>query len=173
LEPIVALRGNVYLTGFMGAGKSAVGRALARLLGRPFLDTDALIERRAGRSVAQIFAAGGEPAFRRLERQAVARAARRRGIVCALGGGALLHPPSRRLVASSGLLVALTCSERELWRRLKPTLALRPLLSGGRPALRRLLRARRGAYARADISVSTSALSAPRAARLIARRLRG
>ncbi|MDE2490398.1 MAG: hypothetical protein KGM24_06090, partial [Elusimicrobia bacterium] len=74
----------------MGTGKSAVGRALARRLRRPFSDLDAEVERAARAPVAEIFARRGETHFRRLERAALSRAARRRGAVVALGGGALL-----------------------------------------------------------------------------------
>lgn len=166
---------RVFLTGFMGSGKTAVGRRLARLLGRPFLDTDAAVERRAGRSVAAIFAESGEPAFRKLESSAVRRACGPGRRVVALGGGALLDRANVRRVRESGLLVALTCSEPELWRRLKGKLALRPLFSGDRPRtrLRGLLARRRPGYAAAHFSVSTTGLTPLAVARRVARRLEG
>ncbi|RIL05855.1 MAG: shikimate kinase, partial [Proteobacteria bacterium] len=83
--------GTIWLVGLMGAGKSAVGEALAAALGLRFEDTDAAIERRARRSVAQIFAERGEPAFRALERAAIERLAGR-PVVAALGGGAIAQP---------------------------------------------------------------------------------
>ncbi|HWP34554.1 MAG TPA: shikimate kinase, partial [Thermodesulfobacteriota bacterium] len=86
---------NLVLVGLMGAGKSAVGRALAARLGRPFVDTDALVEARAGRPIPAIFAAGGEAAFRALEREVVAEVASRGGQVIATGGGAVVDPASR------------------------------------------------------------------------------
>jgi shikimate kinase len=164
---------TAYLTGFMGTGKSAVGRALARRLRRPFVDLDAEIERGAGAAVAEIFARRGERAFRRLERAALAEAARRRGAVVALGGGALLDASSRALVARTGTLVRLTCARRELARRLRGSRAARPLLAGGRLEARigALRRARRGADAEAAFSVSTTRRSPAAAAALIARRL--
>jgi shikimate kinase len=164
---------NVYLTGFMGTGKSAVGRALARRLRRPFTDLDAAVERAEGRSVAEIFARRGEAAFRRLERAALARAAKRGGSVVALGGGALLDPRSRALAAKTGIVVRLTCSRRELVRRLRPRREFRPLLAGGSLDARvaRLLAARRGTYGGAHLTVSTTRLTDADAAAAIARRL--
>ena len=163
----------MYLTGFMGAGKSAVGKELARLLRRPFVDLDVLIEREAGSAVASIFARRGEAAFRKLESAALARAAKRRGVVVALGGGTLLDARNRALVARTGLLVKLSCSRAELVRRLRPARASRPLLAGGALSARvsELLRARRAAYAGAAWSVSTTANSPKAAAMIIARRL--
>lgn len=164
---------NVYLTGFMGVGKSAVGRALARRLRRPFVDLDAAVERAAGASVAEVFARRGERAFRRLEARALAAAARRSGVVVALGGGALLDRRGRALVAGTGVLVRLTCSRRELVRRLRPGRAGRPLLAGGALTTRvaALMKARRAAYGRADVTTSTTGLSTAAVAAAIARRL--
>lgn len=167
------MKGNVYLTGFMGTGKTAVGRALARRLRRPFLDLDAAIEKSAGRPVAEIFARRGEAAFRRLERAALARAAKRGGAVVALGGGALLDPRNRAVAAETGTVIRLTCSRRELVRRLRPERASRPLLAGGAldAKVAALIAARRKAYGAARFTVSTTRLSHAAAAARIARRL--
>lgn len=166
------MKPTIYLTGFMGAGKSAVGRELARLLRRPFVDLDAAVEREAGASVAALFARRGEAAFRRLERKALLRAAKRPGAVVALGGGTLLDPRHRAAVRK-GVLVALSCSRAELVRRLRPERDVRPLLAGGSLSARvgKLLAARRAAYSGSDFVVSTTANSAKAAARIIARRL--
>ncbi len=166
------MRPTIYLTGFMGAGKSAVGRELARLLRRPFIDLDLSIEREAGSSVASLFARRGEAEFRKLERKALLRASRRQGVVVALGGGTLLDPRNRAL-AKKGFLVSLSCSRAELVRRLGPSRASRPLLAGGALSARvgKLLSERRGAYAGADCSVSTTVNSPEAAASLIARRI--
>ena len=80
---------KVVLTGFMGTGKTAVGQRVAERLGWRFLDTDALIERQAGKTVREIFAADGERRFRDLERKAVAEACRSDDVVISTGGGAL------------------------------------------------------------------------------------
>ena len=121
------MTGNVYLAGFMGTGKSSVGKRLARRLGRPFVDADAAIERRARLPVHAIFARRGERAFRALEARVVSNLAARRGIVAALGGGALLTSANRRALEKSGTILALTCSDSELWRQLKRQLRSRPL----------------------------------------------
>jgi shikimate kinase len=167
------MRPTVYLTGFMGTGKSAVGRALARRLRRPFVDLDAEIERLSGKGVAALFEERGERDFRRLERRALQRTARRRGLVVALGGGALLDKRNRALVEKTGVLVKLTCSRRELVRRLRSTRWSRPLLAGGTldHRVRRLLRERRSAHGEAKIFVSTTTRSSAEAAMFIARRL--
>ena len=167
------MRPTVYLTGFMGTGKSVVGRALASRLRRPFVDLDAAIERASGADVASLFEKRGEAAFRRLERRALQRTARRGGLVVALGGGALLDKRNLALVEKTGILVKLSCSRRELVRRLKPSRSSRPLLAGGTldKRVERLLIARRGAHGDAKISVSTTRRSSAAAAALIARRL--
>lgn len=156
----------------MGCGKSAVGKVLARRLGVDHVDSDAVIERSAKKSIAALFKEQGEAAFRRRERKAVSAIARRRRIVASLGGGALLDPSSRKRLAVTGVLVKLTCSEAELWRRLKPELPVRPLLAGGRGALQALLRARKNAYPGASLTLSTSRRSPAAAARLLASRLK-
>jgi shikimate kinase len=164
---------SVYLTGFMGSGKTATGRALARRLRREFVDLDAAVERAGGASVARLFARDGEKAFRALERRELARAAGRLGAVVALGGGALLDERSRALVARTGALVRLDCARAELVRRLAKSRAKRPLLAGGDLDARvaALMKARAKSYGRADLAVDTTRRSADAAAALIARRL--
>lgn len=163
---------NIYLTGFMAAGKTTVGRRLARQLGRRFVDLDALIERRSGRSVAGLFERG-EAAFRKLETAALRRAAASTRLVVALGAGTLLKPANRSLAA--GTLVWLTASEARLWQRLRRSRGERPLLGaarGRRRRLRRLLRLRRRGYAAAALRVSTTRRPPALAAELIARKLK-
>lgn len=156
----------IFLAGFMGTGKSTVGRLLARRLRLPFVDLDDVIARRERRSIPELFAAGR---FRSAEARAL-RSLRGPAVV-ALGGGALLRPSNRRLVERTGVLVRLTCPERELWRRLKPALGKRPLLAGGRPALRRLLAERRRVPVKARLTVSTSGRTPAAVAARIARSL--
>ena len=167
------MKPSVYLTGFMGTGKTATGRALARRLRRPFVDLDAEIERAAGASVAALFAREGEKAFRRRERAALIMAAGRVGAVVALGGGALLDRRNRALVERTGPLVRLDCSRTELVRRLAKSRARRPLLAGGTLSARiaSLAKARAGAYGRATMGVSTTGRSAAAVAAEIARRI--
>src|SRR5260221_10994223 len=110
---------RIVLTGFMGTGKSVVGRRLATRLGRELLDTDTLIERDAGRPVREIFAADGEPHFRELERAAVAEACAAGDVVVATGGGTLIDERNFQALASGGLLVCLTASPRTIARRVR------------------------------------------------------
>ena len=167
------MKGNIYLTGFMGTGKSVVGRALARKLGRRYIDLDASIEKKSGCTVAQLFVRRGEPHFRRLEHRELAAVSKRTNAVVSLGGGALLDRRNRELVNKTGMLIRLTCSRRELVRRLRPTRASRPLLAGGSldTKVAKLISARRHAYGGAMLTVSTTNLTNTQAAAVIARRL--
>jgi shikimate kinase len=152
----------IMLTGFMGTGKSEVGRRLAQRLGRPFVDTDELIERRAGKSVAAVFATSGEPTFRALEREAVADAVANPAAIVALGGGAILDAGTCARVREAGVVVCLTGRPEVLLARIGDP-ASRPMLAGGDPAgrMRKLLDERCAAYAAAaDMCVDTSDLSA-------------
>ena len=112
-----ALGRHVVLVGFMGAGKTRLGREAAALLGRRFVDLDALIERRAGMPIPAIFARRGEPAFRRLEERAVATTlAERRPLLVALGGGAVGSPATRALLRSQ-LVVEIPIDPDTAWAR--------------------------------------------------------
>ena len=91
----------IVLVGFMGAGKTTVGRLLSERLGLPFTDSDLIIEQRSGRSVPQIFAEDGEPAFRALEHQVIAGLLDGPALVLALGGGAAEHPGTRDRLAAA------------------------------------------------------------------------
>ena len=93
---------NITLIGFMGTGKTTVGKRLAKRLGWEFVDLDALIEARTGRAIADIFTQHGEPVFRRLEQRWIRRVARGDQQVIATGGGAFLDPENRRLLKSGG-----------------------------------------------------------------------
>jgi len=147
---------NIVLIGFMGTGKTAVGRRLAERLRRPFVDTDTIIETRDGRTIARIFAEDGEPAFRGLEAAAVAEAGASHGAVIATGGGVPLRPDNMRHLRRHGVIVALTASPRAILARVGGG-ADRPLL-GPDPeaAVRRLLAERDAAYRDADLVVDTS-----------------
>lgn len=91
----------IVLVGFMGAGKTTVGRLLAARLGIPFIDSDHVIAARAGKPIPQIFADDGEPAFRRLEHEVIAELLHGEDIVLALGGGAATHERTRALLAAA------------------------------------------------------------------------
>ena len=156
----MSVRHNVVLIGFMGTGKTAVGRALAARLGLAFVDTDAVVEERDGRPVARIFAEDGEERFRRLESEAVASAGDRDGTVIATGGGVVLRPENMARLRRHGMVVALRAAPEAIVARVG-TGADRPLL-GDRPEerVRRLLAERGPLYQDADLVVDTSHLSA-------------
>src|SRR5262245_24595292 len=99
---------NIVLTGFMGTGKTAVGRHLAAELRVPFVDADMMIVKRAGKPIKDIFAQDGEAAFRSLESAVLAEISRQDRTVIATGGGALLHDPNREVLKKNGILVCLT-----------------------------------------------------------------
>ena len=155
---------HVILTGFMATGKTEVGRRLARLLGWPFVDTDALVEAAAGRTVAEIFAADGEPRFRELERAAVEQACAVPEAVIATGGGALLDPQNRRRLAAAGPIVCLSARPEDILARIGDV-STRPLLANGNGGgdrlarIRGLLAERAPAYAIATHAVDTSGLT--------------
>jgi shikimate kinase len=151
----------IVLMGFMGTGKSEVGRRLAQRFGRAFVDTDQLIEEHARKRVAAIFADDGEPAFRALERDAVREAARRGGNVISVGGGAVLEPENVRVLRDAGVLVYLTARPDVILERIGDP-ASRPLLGDDpRAAVTRLLAERGPAYAAAsDVTIDTSERSA-------------
>jgi 3-dehydroquinate synthase len=151
---------NLVLTGFMGTGKSTVGRRVAERLGRPFVEMDAEIARRAGKSIPEIFHHDGEEAFRRLERALCAELGDRAGLVIATGGGTLVDDENRRTLARNGCLVCLDCEVDELLRRLEHDDGRPMLWTDDRPArVRELLHARRPAYARIPYHVDTSCRS--------------
>lgn len=156
----------ITLTGFMGSGKTTVGEVLADFLGCPFFDLDALIVKKAGRSIPEIFADGGEAAFRTLEakvlRQAVEKYAESTAIL-SLGGGTLGTPASARLVAEKTTCIYLRASVDTLAARLAPEAAGRPLLRGApdlRDRIAALLAGREDVYAStAHVTVDTDGLS--------------
>ncbi|MBN1966226.1 MAG: shikimate kinase [Anaerolineae bacterium] len=151
---------NLVLTGFMGTGKSTVGRLVAEALERPFVDMDAVIEQRAGRTIPRIFAEQGEAAFRRVERALCRELAARGGQVIATGGGALVDDENRALLIASGLVICLTAAPEALIARLQEE-SDRPLLAVPDPVarLRELLAVRAEAYAALPYHVETTDLT--------------
>jgi shikimate kinase len=121
---------NIVLVGFMGTGKSATGKVLAKRLGREFLDMDTLIEKREGKSIAAIFAEDGEPHFRKLERALVQELAGCSGLVIAPGGGIVLNPDNIADFGRSGLVVCLKATPETILKRVGND-TNRPLLQGG------------------------------------------
>ncbi len=152
------LKKTVVLVGMMGAGKTAVGRALAQMLHAPFLDSDAEIEKAANMSIAEIFARDGEPFFRDRESQVIARLLERRTGILSTGGGAFLAERNRRMISDLGVSVWLKADLDLLWSRVRHK-DTRPLLRTPDPygTLKALYEARVPLYAQADLSVMTDA----------------
>ncbi|MDR7522405.1 MAG: 3-dehydroquinate synthase [Armatimonadota bacterium] len=146
----------ISLVGLMGSGKTEVGRTLARRLGWEFIDTDAEIEAREGRSVAAIFQDAGEGDFRRVERDVVRRATRGRRRVIATGGGAVLSPRSRRALTQAGPVFYLRAPVEVLLQRVGNDPS-RPLLGDDpRASLERLLREREALYLQTGMPVDAA-----------------
>ena len=147
---------NLALIGFMGAGKSSVGRLVARRLRFDFLDTDELIEQRAGKTISAIFAQDGEPAFREWERKIVAELATVERAVISTGGGLPAQGDNLENLKACALVVYLWAPPELLWERVRFA-RQRPLLQDPDPQakIRSLLAARDPFYRRADVMVST------------------
>ena len=127
--------GNIYLVGMMGAGKTTVGKRLARQLERPFIDLDKVIEQATGVSVSTIFEIEGEAGFRLREMQSLGDAARQGGLVVATGGGAVLSPQNRACMQASGYVVYLHARPEMLYERTRHDKG-RPLLQVANPLAR-------------------------------------
>ncbi len=164
---------NVVLFGFMGVGKTTVGKLLAPRLGYRFVDSDSEAEREAGMRVSEVFAQRGEPAFRALERGVIRRLSRGDGQVIALGGGAVLDPRNVEELRRTGRMILLTASPEEISLRTRRD-STRPLLVGGDrlTRIRGLLDERRESYlAAADMVVDTNGVPPIRVAEVITSKL--
>ncbi len=151
---------NVVLIGFMGTGKSSVGRMLAARLGCAFHDLDKKIEERHGMTIPEMFARCGEPYFRAREKEAVRAAAARGSLVIATGGGVVKDPENLALLRKNGIIVALTADVDAILARTAAR-GERPVLDRAdagdrRAAVEALLKERRHLYEDADVTVDTS-----------------
>ena len=141
---------NITLTGFMGTGKTTVGRMLAESLGFEFVDTDALIEETSGKGIPEIFATMGEGAFRQLEQEAAQALAQKRGQIISTGGRMMLDPANKAALEPTGPIFCLVASVDEIFRRVTADAEgiERPLLKGDDPKgrIESLLAERRDLY---------------------------
>ena len=155
---VVRLKKTVVMIGMMGAGKTAVGTALARVLGVPFLDSDEEIVRAADRSIAEIFERDGEGFFRARETEVLSRLLRGTPCVLSTGGGAFMSEANRVLIRQVGVSVCLRADLDVLWQRVRHK-STRPLLRTENPreTLRGLYEARGPIYALADLMVDSEA----------------
>lgn len=151
---------NTYLVGFMGTGKTAVGKELAKRKNWQFADLDELIERKDKRKIAEIFAQDGEPHFRKLEKEALEEISAKGDFVVACGGGIVIDPENIKLMKETGTIVCLTASADVILERTSK-FTHRPLLQVDKPKekIEELLRIRAPYYAQADKTIDTSELS--------------
>lgn len=166
-------RDNVFLVGPMGAGKSTIGRHLAALLGKRFVDADREIEQRTGARIGLIFELEGEAGFRRRERAALEELTALSDIVLATGGGAVLDPANRALLRSRGTVVYLHAPLDALFRRTRRDQS-RPLLQTDDPLARltQIVRERDPLYREvADLIVDTDHRTVRSVVNEVARRL--
>jgi len=159
----------IFLVGMMGAGKTTIGRHLARLLNREFVDLDHELEARCGVRVSLIFDIEGEQGFRKRETAALDECSQRRGIVLATGGGAILAPANQRYLKERGVVVYLRATAEELFRRVARDRS-RPLLQTPDPQARigELLAQREPIYnSLADLTLETGSAPAAQIVRVL------
>lgn len=151
---------SIILTGFMGTGKSAVGKALAEKLSFRLIDTDAMIEERAGTSINKLFEKKGENFFRDLETEVIRDIAGTKNAIVITGGGAVIREINIENLRKCGTIVCLTATPDEIYKRIKDE-THRPLLRVDDPVgkIKKLLEIRKEFYERSDNFVDTTELS--------------
>ncbi len=155
------MKTNIALIGFMGVGKTAVGRTLAKKLNKRFVELDSLIEQKVGKSIPDIFQQDGEIAFRELEIEVTKEVATAKNLVIACGGGIVLNKINIDRLRQEAIIVYLTASLQVILKRTSGDGVRRPLLEVANPALtiRELLKFRKPCYERAsDTKIDTSKL---------------
>jgi shikimate kinase len=164
---------NLALVGFMGTGKTVVGRLVADQLHFEFLDTDELIQNRTGRTIADIFSRDGEPAFRALERQAVNEVLTRHQTVISTGGGLPTNPENLAALKTRALVICLWAAPEKIWERVRNQ-SHRPLLHDPDPQrkIHELLEIRAPFYRQADVLIHTDLRSAREVAQQVALQFR-
>jgi len=154
-------RSSIALIGFMGAGKTEIGKVLARKLNKKFVDLDSLIEQKAEKSIPEIFREDGEAAFRELEIEVANEVTQDKNLVIACGGGIVLNQINIERLKKNSVLVYLTASPRLLLKRTQSDKETRPLLKGENKAstIQELLKFRKPFYERAaEVKIDTSKL---------------
>jgi len=169
------MKTNIALVGFMGTGKTAVGKALAEKLGRSFVELDSLIEQKAGKSIPDIFQQDGETAFRELEIEVTKEVSKDKNLVIACGGGIVLNKINIDRLRQQSRVVYLTASPGVILKRVANEEGQRPLLEVDNPtlAIREMLSFRKPFYERAaDIKINTSKLDIDSVAEQIIEKLK-
>jgi shikimate kinase len=155
------MKTNIALIGFMGTGKTAVGRILAKKLKFKFIETDEVIEKKAGKGIPQIFADAGEIGFRELEIEVTKEIANKKRAVIACGGGLILNRINVDRLRNNAAIVYLTATPKVTFKRVSKQIGQRPLLNVADPmtAIRDMIKFRKPFYERAaDIMIDTSKL---------------
>jgi len=169
------MKTNIALIGFMGTGKTAVGKILAEKLGKEFIELDTLIEKKAGKSIPAIFRDEGEIGFRELEIEVTREVAGRKNAIIACGGGIVLNKINIDRLGKECVVVCLTASPAVILKRTSTDKDGRPLLAGADRAqqIMELLKFRRPYYARAaDFTINTSRLKPESVARRIVEKVK-
>jgi len=169
------MKSSIALIGFMGVGKTAVGKALADKLGKEFVELDSQIEQKAGKSITQIFEQDGEIAFRELEIESVKQVSEKKNTVIACGGGVVLNKINIDRLRENARIVYLVASPQIILKRILKGGEKRPLVNVSDKAvtIRELLKFRKPFYERAaDITINTSNLSVNSVVKQIISRLR-
>lgn len=157
---------NLYLTGFMGSGKTTVAKLLAKRLGKQLIDLDQWIEMQEKKSIPEIFEKKGEAQFRKIELLVLKKVSRSKGVIVSLGGGTLLNKRCQFFVKKTGSSFYLKCSQLQLANRLKGKQSSRPLLFGieTRSALKLFIKkhmaSRKQSYETSDFHINVTNLSA-------------
>jgi shikimate kinase len=148
---------NIYLVGFMGTGKSTVGKALAKVLNKEFKDLDELIEEREKIKIVEIFEQFGEQYFREVETAVVREISEKENLVIATGGGVVVNEENFSLLKKSGTLITLVASPETIYERIKDSIE-RPLLNVENPldTIKRMLFERAYYYIKSDFIVDTT-----------------
>lgn len=159
---------NIILAGFMGTGKTAVGRLIAEKLGWEFLELDDIIEKKEGTSIREIFEKKGEPYFRKLEKDVVKETSQKKGVIISAGGGAVIDEENFKNLKKSGVIICLEASPGVILERTKGITA-RPLLNVPDPKkkIEGLLKKREPYYKKADFCINTDNLTVEQVAEKI------
>ncbi len=169
------MKNNIALIGFMGTGKNSIGNLLAKKLDKKFVDTDALIEKLAGKPISKIFEEDGENKFRELEADIIKKVAEMENVVTACGGGVVLNQTNVARLRKNSKIILLTASPKIILERVKNGKRVRPLLKGSNKLdkIKQLLSSREPLYKMsADYTIGTSKLSAEESVEKIIKLLR-
>ena len=158
---------NVVIVGFMGTGKSTVGKMLAKRLKRRWVDVDQRIEETEKRKISEIFEKEGEAHFRRIEKEMIRTVTAERGVIIMTGGGAVVDPDNRAALKKNGLLITLSATPETIFQRVRKS-RHRPLLKGDLlTEIKRLLAEREPFYRESDHTFQTDGKTAAQVASMI------